>query len=106
MNFWKIGDLGIGEKVTLKLVYKALSTGIASIYANTSCDTPETTLLNNNDTSVVKIISNETENNETDINESGSYSHPLTLHPAGNPIAIIILALLSIVLVRLKRIKL
>ena len=106
MNFWKIGDLGIGEKVTLKLVYKALSTGIASIYANTSCDTPETTLLNNNDTSVVKIISNETENNETDINESGSYSHPLTLHPAGNPIAIVILALLSIVLVRLKRIKL
>ncbi len=70
-NIWKIGDLDVGEKVTLKLVYKSLNTGIASIYANTSCDTPETTMLNNNDTSVVKIISNNPgpENNETNVTE-------------------------------------
>ena len=105
MGIWKIGDLDIGEKVTLKLVYKALSTGVASIYANTSCDTPETAELNN-DTSIVKIISNETGKNETGINEYCSSSSPLTLYPTGNPIVIVILTLLSIVFVRLRRIKL
>ena len=114
-NIWKIGDLDVGEKVTLKLVYKALSTGIATIYANTSCDTPETTMDNNNDTSVVKIISNKTnpKKNETDIikknvtkvteNKSGSSSSPLAVHQTGNPIALVILALLSVVFVRSKR---
>ena len=106
-NIWKIGDLDVGETVTLKLVYKALNTGIASIYANTSCDTPETTMLNNNDASVVKIISNpDPESNKTDVtekNESGSFSSPLAKHQTGNPLVIIVLALLSIVFVRLKR---
>ena len=107
-NIWKIGDLDVGEKVTLKLVYKALNTGTASIYANTSCDTPETTMLNNNDTSVVKIISNNpdpetNETNVTEMNESISSSSQLAAHQTGNPIVIVILALLCVVFVRLKR---
>ena len=96
----------MGEQVTLKLVYKALGTGIARIYANTSCDLPEISMANNNDTSVVKIIPNETNpKNKTDIvkNESTSSSNPLTVYQTGNPIALVILALLSVVFVRLKR---
>ena len=105
-GIWKIGDLDMGEQVTLKLVYKALGTGIARIYANTSCDLPEISMANNNDTSVVKIIPNETNpKNKTDIvkNESTSSSNPLTVYQTGNPIALVILALLSVVFVRLKR---
>ena len=65
-------------------------------------------MANNNDTSVVKIISNnpDPESNETEVterNESIPSSTQLAEHQTGNPMVIIILALLSIVFVRLKR---
>ena len=88
----------------LSTTFRNLSEAINIVNVESSTYDPNKD--NNNATAVVNIISNETESNDTVIKESVSSSSPLALYPTANPFAIVILALLSIVFVRLRRIKL
>ena len=111
-GIWRIDSLNNGGVVTLKLVTEVtILNGTIINIVNVESSTYDPNKDNNNATAVVNIISNETESNETESNdtvikESVSPSSPLALYPTANPFAIVILALLSIVFVRLRRIKL
>ena len=111
-GIWRIDSLNNGDVVTLKLVTEVtILNGTITNIVNVESSTYDPNKDNNNAVAVVNIISNETESNETESNdtvikESVSSSSPLALYPTANPFAIVILALLSIVFVRLRRIKL
>lgn len=105
-GIWDIGDLDVGETVTLTLVYKALSPGKPNIKANVSSDTPETNMDNNNDTSVVEVIIHENNNTDDGAAIDLESSKPTVMHETGNPVVMIVLALFAMIFVSLKRIKL
>ena len=111
-GIWRIDSLNNGDVVTLKLVTEVtILNGTITNIVNVESSTYDPNKDNNNAVAVVNIISNETESNETESNdtvikESVSSSSPLALYPTANPFAIVILALLSIVFVHLRRIKL
>ena len=106
-GIWRIDSLNNGDVVTLKLVTEVtILNGTITNIVNVESSTYDPNKDNNNAAAVVNIISNETESNDTVIKESVSSSSPLALYPTANPFAIVILALLSIVFVRLRRIKL
>ena len=103
LGIWIIGDLDVGESVTLILKTKALTTGEVLASAQVVSDILETDYSNNNDSDIVIVVkdgSNSSSNSSS--GESNSHASK-TLHAAGNPIVLVILALLAIVCVGFKR---
>ena len=98
-GIWTIGDLAPGEKVTLILNTKALVSGKFVIDAYTVCDTYESDLTNNNDTTEIEVVEPEVSGDK-----SPAKGVPAnTMHATGNPILMVLLALLSIAGFSLRR---
>ena len=102
-GIWTIGDLAPGEKVTLTLNTKALKTGTFVVKARTECDTFETDYTNNNDSAKVKVNAPP----EPPVHDGPvppvHGGIPLSKYPTGNPIVMVLLAMLVIVSATLKR---
>ncbi|WP_292750273.1 Cna B-type domain-containing protein, partial [Methanobrevibacter sp.] len=94
-GIWTIGDLRKGDTVSLIIVAQALRTGHFVNEAYVVSDTYDPDLSNNNDTADVTV---------EDVPEPPE--PPVTTlqkHPTGNPLVIVVLALLAIVGVTLRR---
>ena len=102
---WNIGDLENGDQAVLILVCEALSEGTVINYANVTSDTPDPDLSNNEDISIVEVEKTP-ENNDSPQDPDTPNDTPEktpTMHATGNPIVMVLLALLSIVGVTLRR---
>ncbi|WP_407409737.1 CARDB domain-containing protein, partial [Methanobrevibacter sp.] len=98
-GIWTIGDLAPGEEVTLILNTQALKSGKFTVEASVECDTYESDLSNNFDACEIDVIAPEP---PADTPQNGVPAHP-EMHATGNPIALILISLLSIVDISLKR---
>ncbi|WP_171776176.1 DUF11 domain-containing protein [Methanobrevibacter ruminantium] len=85
---WAIGDMALGEEVTLKVNVRALTTGKIVNEARVESDTYDNDTSNNNDSATVIVIGD---------------NPPIKMLPTGNPILIALLSLLAIVGVTLRR---
>ena len=97
-GIWTIGDLAPGEEVTLILNTEALKRGIVIVKASVTSDTYDSDLSNNNDTADIMV--NDTP--EEEHNADGVSQTP-KMHATGNPIVMVLLALLTIAGVTLRR---
>jgi len=102
-GIWYIGNMEAGETVTLTVAFRALSAGEAVNYAEVNSSTPDPNPDNNKDSSTVVIV-------DPDVppvvpGEPSEPSEPSTptMHATGNPIVMVLLALLAIVGVTLRR---
>ncbi|MBR3141289.1 MAG: DUF11 domain-containing protein, partial [Methanobrevibacter sp.] len=95
-GIWVIGDLDVGESATLILKTKALASGEIINFAKVVSDTPDPDKTNNNDSATVVVV-------EGNSGSSGGNFPSKSLHVAGNPIVLVILALFTIVSVGFKR---
>ena len=107
-GLWTIGDLDVGETVTLKLYIIALEEGVVSNFARVTSDTYDPDMSNNNDSAVVVVKSNGTPSeppegtpDEPPVKVPGKT--PDVMHATGNPVVMAILALLAVVGVSLRR---
>ena len=106
---WLIGDMENGETVTLQIMVKALVEGEVENYASVDSDTPDPNPDNNEDSSTVVIVKDGGDDNPDDPNDPSTPKGPTpkgstpTMHATGNPIFVVLLALLSIVGVTLRR---
>ena len=91
---WEVGDLEAGEYAMLLLFYQIIDEDAILLIAQVTSDTPDPNLDNNLALSLVEV---EDDDNGNEIQE------PDTMPAAGNPVALAILALMSIVGVSLKR---
>ena len=99
-GIWYIGNMEAGETVTLTVAFRALSAGEAVNYAEVNSSTPDPNPDNNKDSSTVVIVDPDVPNDVPD--EPSEPSTP-TMHATGNPIVMVLLALLAIVGVTLRR---
>ena len=84
---WDIGDVPPGEEVTLILKTRALVDGKIIVEASVRCDTYESDLSNNNASCEITVLPEE---------EPPAEGHELPkMHATGNPIAMVVLALLA-----------
>ena len=95
-GIWNIGDLAPGEKVTLILQTEALKSGIVVVKGNVTSDTYDPNTSNNNDTAVINVS-----DSEHLADKIPTYNKKML--ETGNPIAMVILALLTMVGVAFKR---
>ncbi|WP_458456013.1 DUF11 domain-containing protein, partial [Methanobrevibacter sp.] len=98
-GIWTIGDLAPGEKVTLVLETQALASGKFVVDAIVLCDTYESNLSNNYNSTEVEVIEPPVSESESPIN----VPVPPKMHATGNPIVMVLLSLLAIVGLSLKR---
>ncbi|MDO5860454.1 DUF11 domain-containing protein, partial [Methanobrevibacter sp.] len=98
-GMWDIGDLENGESVTLIVIFRALSEGEVINYAEVVSETPDPNLDNNHDSSTVQVVKDVPDHNTPNTPKT---STP-TMHAAGNPIVMVLLALLAIAGVSLRR---
>ena len=103
---WIIGNLAPGESATLVLTTKTLVTGVITHNVNVTSDTYDPNLSNNADSfnitvkdSVVSVPPIPEDDNKTNNVVASKSSLPAT----GNPIAIVVLALLCLLGARLRR---
>ena len=82
---WMIGDLAPGEKVTLLLVTEALISGQIINEATVESDTYDNDTSNNYDNATVNV---------TEVPEEPEVPSVPKMHPTGNPLAMVLLALL------------
>lgn len=101
---WTIGDMNPGDSVVLTIECKALVEGIVINTAEVVSDTPDPNKDNNRDISVVTVEdrNDTTPDYPTPDNQEGPET-PATMHATGNPLAMVLLALLSLVGVTLRR---
>ena len=97
-GIWTVGDMEDGETVTLELICKALSDVDAVNHASVESDTPDPNEDNNYDMSSVDVY---TPSPDNPVKHSIPKAH--TMHATGNPIVMVLLALLAIVGVTLRR---
>ena len=98
---WIIGDMEVGEKVTLQITVRALFEGKLVNYAYVISDTPDPNPHNDEDKATVIVVKEK--GNGTDVEKTPlEYKNP-TLLATGNPVAMAILALFAIVCVNLRR---
>ena len=97
-GIWTIGDLAPGEKVTLLLDTEVLAVGSFVVDVFTECDNYESNLTNNLDEAGVN--GTEPEGNET-VPPQDVPVPPM--HATGNPVVMVLLALLAIAGLSLKR---
>ena len=105
-GIWTIGELGDGEEVTLILETQALVSGKIVVNANVTSDTYEINLSDNNDTAEITV--NDT-TNKTTPHDNVTEKPPVEVHtppvlPAtGNPVAMMLLALIALASAALRR---
>ncbi|WP_407422673.1 hypothetical protein, partial [Methanobrevibacter sp.] len=99
-GIWIIGDMENGESAVLTLEFKALSAGTVINAAVVVSDTPDPNEDNNKDKSVVIVepVSPAPAAAKSPVSEA-----PATMHATGNPIVMVLLALLAVVGVTLRR---
>ena len=99
-GIWIIGDMENGESAVLTLEFKALSAGTVINAAVVVSDTPDPNEDNNKDKSVVTVepVSPAPAAAKSPVSEA-----PVTMHATGNPIVMVLLALLAVVGVTLRR---
>ena len=99
-GIWIIGDMENGESAVLTLEFKALSAGTVINAAVVVSDTPDPNEDNNKDKSVVIVepVSPAPAAAKSPVSEA-----PVTMHATGNPIVMVLLALLAVVGVTLRR---
>ena len=97
---WTIGDMENGETAVLTLEFKALSEGTVINAVKVVSDTPDSNEDNNKDDSVVTVESN---NPAPETPNAPPSKDPAKMPATGNPIAIVLLALLAIAGVTLRR---
>ncbi len=107
---WDIGDLSSGESVTLQITTKVLTIGKITNHAVVSCNEEETDMTNNMDNATI-VAKNDPENNKSnrtnkgsDKNhtKSGAVSDYNSKHETGNPLVLLLLALVIIPIRRFK----
>ncbi|MBE6503482.1 MAG: DUF11 domain-containing protein [Methanobrevibacter sp.] len=107
---WDIGDLSSGESVTLQITTKVLTIGKITNHAVVSCNEEETDMTNNMDNATI-VAKNDPENNKSnrtnkgsDKNHTKSYavSDYNSKHETGNPLVLLLLALVIIPIRRFK----
>ena len=92
----------VGDEVVLTIVCKALTAGTVINTAEVVSDTPDPDMENNKDKAIVTVK----KNNPTPDNPPKTPKTPktpATMHAAGNPIVMVLLALLAIAGVTLRR---
>ena len=95
-GIWTIGDLAPGEEVTLILNTRALVSGKVIVEASVISDTYDSDLSNNNDSAEVEVLPHQ-EPNKVSVSETPK------MYATGNPIVMVLLALLAIAGVSLRR---
>jgi uncharacterized repeat protein (TIGR01451 family) len=98
-GMWNIGDMEVGETATLIITFRVLSEGDAINYAEVMSETPDSNLKNNHDSSTVHIVKDKP---VPKVPKTPKDSHP-TMHATGNPIVMVLLALLAIAGITLRR---
>ena len=98
-GIWYIGDLDVGESVVWTIVFEALSEGYVINHANVTSDIPDPNPENNEYISVVEVV------NQTAPETPGVVKtpEPTRMYATGNPIVMVLLALISIAGVTLRR---
>jgi uncharacterized repeat protein (TIGR01451 family) len=94
-GIWNIGDMAKGESATLSIVAKALVVGEIVNEAYVESDTYDNNTSNNYDNATVTVV-NVTEPPKPPVSI-------LQLYPTGNPLVMVLLALLTIVGVNIRR---
>ena len=94
-GIWNIGDMAKGDSATLSIVAKALVVGEIVNEAYVESDTYDNNTSNNYDNATVTVV-NVTEPPEPPVSI-------LKLYPTGNPLVMVLLALLTIVGVSIRR---
>ena len=102
-DLWTIGDMEVGEEVVLTIVAKALSAGTVINTAVVVSDTPDPDMSNNKDKAIVIVKDKPTPDNPPKTPKTPTSSTPATMHATGNPIVMVLLALLTIAGVTLRR---
>lgn len=97
---WDVGDLAPGEVATLLIDTVALKSGNFMITARAECDGNETDYSKNSDGKGIDVIVSEPDVKHP--NKDVSRVHA-TMHATGNPIVMVLLALLAIVGTTLRR---
>ena len=101
-GIWTIGDLAPGEEATLLLETQALVSGKVVVKASVVSDTYDPDLSNNNDTAEITVSEPAPEDNITEEPPAKVYK-PHELPATGNPIAVMLLALIAMAGVVLRR---
>ena len=97
-GIWTIGDVAPGEEITLILETEALVSGKIIVNASVACDTYESDLSNNYDSAEINVTEPTTpEQAPSDV------PAPSVMLATGNPIVMVLLALLAIAGVSLRR---
>jgi len=90
---WDIGELAKGESVVIEMYCEAMATGVITNYANVTSSVKDSNLTNNYDNATITV---------EDVPEPIP-PEPPKMHPTGNPIIMVLLALLAMVGVTLRR---
>ena len=99
-GLWTIGDMEMGEEVVLIIECRALTEGTVINIAEVESDNPDPNPDNNVDMSVVSVVKKDS----PDIpKETPEAPNAQTMPATGNPILMVLLALLSLVGVTLRR---
>ena len=106
---WYVGNLTNGEKVVLTFVAKALNEGNSTVYVNVTSETFEVILENNYDNVTVKVLKKaapigpdkpvhpDDSYSADDGSSSDAGSESVSLPNTGNPLAILLLCILSVI---------
>lgn len=115
---WYVGNLTNGEKVVLTFVAKALNEGNSTVYVNVTSETFEVILENNYDNVTVKVLKKsapigpdkpvhpDDSSSADDGSSSDAGSESVSLPNTGNPLAILLLCILSVIFVGSRKRKL
>ena len=95
---WDMGDLNIGDEVTLLLYTQTLVSGKLVVDVYTECDSGESSYSNNNDTTDIIV-----ETNDTQDEPPADVQEPTAMYATGNPFAMMLLALFAIVCIDIRR---
>ncbi|MER2013101.1 MAG: DUF11 domain-containing protein, partial [Methanobrevibacter sp.] len=97
-GIWTIGDLAPGEEVTLLLDAEALASGKIVVRASVESDTYDSDLSNNNDSAEITV-----EEVIVPPEAEPQVDNVPTMHATGNPIAMVLLALIALAGAALRR---
>ena len=97
-GIWTIGDLAPGEEVTLLLDTEALASGKIVVKVSVESDTYESDLSNNNDSAEITV-----EEVIVPPEAEPQVDNVPTMHATGNPIAMVLLALIALAGAALRR---
>ena len=115
---WYVGNLTNGEKVVLTFVAKALNEGNSTVYVNVTSETFEVILENNYDNVTVKVLKKaapigpdkpvhpDDSSSADDGSSSDAGSESVSLPNTGNPLAILLLCILSVIFAESRKRKL